>query len=298
MRALPSLKSLRCFEAAARRLSFTKAGAELGVSQSAVSHQIKLLEAELGLPLFRRLTRRLELTRAGHELLDAVAPAFEAIAQRVETLRQNAPGDAIALSLTFPIGAKWLAKCLREFLQAHPGIDVRLHYSQELVDFAREPCDLAIRWGPGGWPGLTAERLLPAALVPVAQAGAGALEPSRTPLLHEDSHEDWARWFDAAGLDPAAARRGTVVGDPLTLMEAAADGAILCRVALAVEELAAGRLVPLSDLAIDRERAYWLVYPKRALERPIVRALRDHLLAAAAADRARLDKALAALAPL
>ena len=297
-RRLASLNGLRAFEASARHLSFTKAAEELGISQSAVSHQIKLLEAELAIGLFRRLTRRLELTREGHELFATVAPAFESIAARLSALRQGAARDSISLSLTFPIGAKWLAKRLREFLQDRADVDVRLHYSQDLVDFQREQCDLAIRWGDGDWPGLEVDRLLPAALLPAAKARLESPDFTRIPLLHEDSTEDWARWFAAAGLNPAAARRGTIIGDPLTLMEAAADGAILCRVALAIEELAEGRLVPLSDLAIDRDLAYWLVYPPHALARPIVATLRDHLCAAAAKDRALLDHTLALTPPL
>ncbi len=298
-RPLPSLTALRAFEAAGRHLSFKRAAEELSVSQSAISHQVRSLEGHLGVRLFERLTRRLRLTPEGGALFTVVNSALDDLSRGVERLRHGQTSSSLTLSLTYPIGAKWLAPHLGSFVRGHPDIDVRLHYSQALVDFVGEGCDLAIRWGTGGWWHLEVERLLPATLVPVCspelrramRPGPGPEDLHGQVLLHEDGYEDWCRWFEAAGLDPAAARRGPIVEDPLTLIQAAVagDGVTLSRLPLILDELAAGRLVRLFDLSIERDHAYWLVYPAKALERPLVAALRDHLLGAAERDGRRLD---------
>jgi LysR family glycine cleavage system transcriptional activator len=298
-RPLPSLTALRAFEAAGRHLSFKRAAEELRVSQSAISHQVRALEGHLGLRLFERLTRRLRLTPEGGALFTVVNSALDELSRGVESLRRGPTTSSLTLSLTYPIGAKWLAPHLGSFVRRFPDVDVRLHYSQALVDFAREGCDLAIRWGLGGWRNLEVERLLPADLVPVCSPERlAAIRPGANPedlqgqvLLHEDGYEDWCRWFEAAGLDPADARRGPIIEDPLTLIQAAVagDGVTLSRLPLVLDELAAGRLVRLFGLSIERDHAYWLVYPAQALERPLVGALRDHLLAAAAEDNRKLN---------
>ncbi len=153
-RRLPPLNALRAFEAGARHLSFTKAAEELHVTQAAVSHQVKLLEKDLGVSLFRRMTRKLALTEAGRALMGVAGEALDAIAGEAARLRDAPGGRTLSLSLIPTFGVKWLAQRLGRFWAAHPDIDLRLHHSIHLVDFARDEVDAAVRWGGGAWPGV------------------------------------------------------------------------------------------------------------------------------------------------
>ena len=166
-RRLPPLNALRAFEAGARHLSFTKAAEELFVTQAAVSHQVKLLEQDLGVALFRRMTRKLALTAEGRRLLGPVGAALDAIAEAAGALRAGAGGGTLTLSLTPTFGVRWLAPRLGRFWTAYPEIELRLQHSIHLIDFARDEIDAAVRWGSGVWPGLDVVYLMPAGLVPV-----------------------------------------------------------------------------------------------------------------------------------
>jgi LysR family transcriptional regulator, glycine cleavage system transcriptional activator len=160
-RRLPPLNSLRAFEAGARHLSFTRAADELHVTQAAVSHQVKALEDHLGVRLFRRLTRRLALTEEGRALLPAVSEAFDRIAEAAERIGRDAGRSrTLTVSVTPSFGARWLVHRLGRFWREHPGIELRLHHSIQLVDFDRDDVDMAVRWGRGGWSGLAAEFLI------------------------------------------------------------------------------------------------------------------------------------------
>src|SRR6266702_2729049 len=150
-RSLPPLNALRAFEAAARHLSFTAAAAELNVTQAAISHQIKGLEERLGLPLFRRLPRRLILTEAGQALLPELRDAFSRMALAIERVTARSAGGTLTVSSMTTVVIGWLLPLLPRFQAAHPEIDVRLMTSQRMVDFAREDIDVAIRFGGGKW---------------------------------------------------------------------------------------------------------------------------------------------------
>ncbi len=296
-RRLPPLNALRAFEAGARHLSFTRAAQELHVTQAAVSHQVKALEDHLGVALFRRLTRRLVLTEAGRSLHPAVGEAFDGIAEAVQRLRGGEAGRTVTVSLTPSFGARWLSQRLGRFWAAHPQIDLRLHHSVHLADFRREEVDLAVRWGRGSWPGLTAEFLMRAGFTPVCSpALLEGAHPLRAPadlrfhtLLHEEQHtEDWAQWLMAAGVEGVDPRRGQVIDDPSILDRATLEGqgVALGTTSLIGQHLAAGRLVRPFDLDLETEFAYYLVYPPKALERPKVRAFRDFLMSESGADEA------------
>lgn len=294
-RRLPPLNALRAFEAAARHLSFTTAANELHVTQAAISYQIRVLEQNLNVPLFRRFTRRLELTSAGETLLPVVASALDRIAEAADRLRPPEASQVLTISLTPSVSAKWLVQRLGRFWHAHREIELRLHHSFHYVDFAREGVDVAIRLGNGAWPDLSVDYLLPANLVPVCSPrlletthplGAPA-DLARQTLLHETDYEMWARWLRAADLDWIDPRHGPIIDEPSVLIQAAIDGegVAICRMALVCDDLAAGRLVRPFDLSLDTGSAYYIVCPPRLAALPNVAAFRRYLLAEAAQVR-------------
>ena len=233
MACLPSLNGLRAFEAAARHLSFTRAAAELNVTQTAISHQIRRLEEQLGMPLFVRRNRALELTREAEDYLPAVRAAFEDLRRATERLRRPEREGLLTVSTTASLAAKWLVTRVAAFQDANPGIEVRITTSSHLVDFRREEVDMAVRYGRGNWPGLRAEWLMAEDMFPVcspallrreaaAQAG-GSRQP------HAAARHGVARGLAAladrrrpAGL--ARARRGLSFDQSFMAIQAAVEG--------------------------------------------------------------------------
>jgi LysR family glycine cleavage system transcriptional activator len=290
-RRLPPLNALPDFEAAARHLSFTKAAEELNVTHGAVSRQVKSLEEYLGVPLFRRLNRALRLTNEGQRYAQSVRELLDALAETTRRLRRTKETRGLTVSTTYSF-TSWLVPRLGRFRAAHPDIDVRLQANDQLVDFARDNVDLAIRYGRGQYPGLVTERLIDDDYAPVASP---ALLKGRHPLkkptdlrnhvlLHEEMNEvDWRMWLMAAGVDGIGASRGPIFSHSNMAIQAAirGEGVALGRTPLIQEELAAGQLVRLFDLRLKAEMAYYVACPARALERPAVRAFRDWLLAEA-----------------
>ena len=214
---LPALSALRTFEAAARHLSFTRAADELHVTQAAVSHQIKALETDLGVSLFRRLNRRLLLTEEGQLLMPSVRRAFDELTAGVERVRERCCGGALTISTTPSVAANWLASRLGRFQALRPEFEIRLMATPRLIDFAREGVDCGIRYGFGNWPDLLAERLFSATLTPVCSPRLlEGPEPLRAPadlarhtLLHAfDDMDDWRLWLRAAGVPEIDPVRG------------------------------------------------------------------------------------------
>src|SRR5262249_9139156 len=150
---------LRVFEAAGRLLSFTRAADELHVTQAAVSHQIRSLEEQLGQALFKRSTRRLELTAAGQRLLPAATSAFTTLERAIGDLRRSKA--TLAITTTPFVGARWLAPRLGRFAARHPEIELSIRHTNAVLDLAAEGLDIAIRTGAGRWPGLVAHRIGP-----------------------------------------------------------------------------------------------------------------------------------------
>src|SRR5437879_9609568 len=167
LRRLPPLNALRSFEAAARHESFTRAAEELCVTQGAVSHQVKALEAELGIKLFNRERQRLIITESGREYLAIVRDALDRIAMGTERLVQRQNSGALTVSTSPDFAAKWLVHRLGRFAEAHPEIDLRVSATMHHVDFAREDVDIAVRHGDGNWPGHDVMRLSPEQLFAV-----------------------------------------------------------------------------------------------------------------------------------
>ena len=170
---LPSLNALRAFEAAARHGSLSQAAAELHVTHSAVSHQIKALEAELGVTLFRRVGRGVAANAIGQQLEAALSDAFAPIGRAVLQARHGDRAGIVTISVEPSFAIRWLVLRLGRFRAANPEIDLRLSATADLADFSREDVDVAIRHGRGGWPGLDAERLMDARVSGVQPEPAG-----------------------------------------------------------------------------------------------------------------------------
>src|SRR3954464_8411049 len=204
-RQLPPLNALRAFEAAARSESFTRAAEELCVTQGAVSHQVKALEATLGVKLFNRERQRLTMTEAGREYLAVVRDALDRIALATDRLMQRQSSGVLTVSTSPDFAAKWLVTRLGRFAESHPEIDLRVSATMHHVDFAREDVDLAVRHGDGNWPGLEVARLSTEELFTVCSPKLldRINSPSdllNLPLLHFEDRSNWTRWFEAAGI--------------------------------------------------------------------------------------------------
>jgi LysR family glycine cleavage system transcriptional activator len=293
-RQLPSLSALRAFEAAARFESFKQAAEELHVSPTAVSHQIKLLERDLGQRLFVRRVRQVRLTEAGRVLQAGLGEAFDRMAAATAQCRRSTERATVTVGLGPIVASKWLSPRLSRFWQRYPDIDLRLHHSPRAVDFRESDVDLMIAWGEGDWRGVEVEELLRIRVTPVFSprllSGGRTLESPEDlagfALIHQRDHGAWQDWFAAAGLAPEAARRGVVIEDAHVGLQTAVagQGVALGTLPFIDDELAAGRLVRPFDLAVEPQRAYYLVYPKAALAAAACRNLRDWLVEEAGAD--------------
>jgi LysR family glycine cleavage system transcriptional activator len=293
--SLPSLNALQAFEAAARHGSFTVAAGELGVTQTAVSHQVKSLEEELGVSLFRRSPRRLTLTAEGQAWAAELRSIFQRLRDANQRLRAAALArrPVVAVTTIPSFGARWLVPRLGRFLAQHPDVDVHISPSERLVDFGVEPFDVGIRYGRGRYPGLMAQKLADDAWVVVsAPALAGAVRAPRDllrkTLLADDHPSAWADWFLARGVRGAPEKTSRFT-DSSMLVEAASrgQGVAIARWSLAVDELESGRLVRLFPRVplLATESSYHLVGPRESLRKPHVAAFRDWVCAEAASLR-------------
>lgn len=294
-RSLPALVSLRAFEAAARRLSFTLAAQELFVTQSAVSHHIQRLEAELGVALFERRTRAVALTAAGQAYYKRVHAAFELLRQGTDEIRAPSPArHTLRIGLLASFATRWLAPRLPAFAASHPDIDLQLQPDIGLADVAGGEVDAAIRYGRGVWPGVRARLLMTERLSVVCAPGllAGRKRPRvpadllRHPLLasHAKQPFEWDAWARRHGLDLGRAQ--TVrLHDYNIVVEAAlaGQGLAMGRHRLIAAQMASGALVEaLPGTALEDPRiGWWFVTPRGALSEP-VQALHDWLAQAAA----------------
>ncbi|MEJ6000733.1 LysR substrate-binding domain-containing protein [Paucibacter soli] len=287
-RHLHHLNALRCFEAAARLLSFTQAAAELHVTQAAVSHQVRALEQALGQPLFERRPRQVRLTAAGERLVGVLSNSFDRIDELLGQLKQSErqAQQSLQLAVTPSFSSRWLMPRLPRFWDAHPEIELHLHHSTQGDALSRGTAEAAVVWAlepPPRPAGLWAQRLFGTALTPVCSPAL----PRQTqpldspaalrhyPLLHEDSHADWARWMRAAGLADMPVHQGQLIDDSNALLMAAmaGRGLALGRLALIEDELRAGRLLRPFALSIAAEGAYWLLAAPTLAERPHFQAL-------------------------
>ena len=290
---LPSLNGLRAFEAAARHLSFTQAAAELNVTQTAISHQIRRLEEELGIRLFVRQNRALALTPKARDYLPGVRAAFNDLRLATDRLLRKDDDNVLTISTLASLAAKWLLPRLTAFQEAHPGIDVRITTSTGLVDFKGGDVDAAIRYGRGHWPGLRAEWLMADEVFPVCSpALLTGKRPLRRPedlrdhvLLHNTNNsDDWRLWLTASGLPADISKQPGITFDLILMtVQAAIDGIGIAmgRTSYVQDDIAKGQLVVPFEIALPADAGFYLVSPEATADPPKLRAFRNWLTAAA-----------------
>ncbi|MEO5694492.1 MAG: transcriptional regulator GcvA [Usitatibacter sp.] len=307
------LNALRAFEAAARHLSFKNAARELHVTAGAVGHQVKLLEDHLGVPLFRRLTRALELTPEAHILLPRVQDGLDTLIDAVERLRLREDSEALTVLAPPNFAARWLVPRLSRFTSSHPNLDLHIASRPAMIDGrgdsdvipihgAREDAPLAmVRFGDGHYPGAHVDEVFSAVYVPVCSPKllAGA-HPLRRPddlrhhtLLHDDTvleegaRPSWNDWLESVGIRGIDASRGPHFSDASLSLEAALEGmgVALAMKPLVRSEIEAGRLVVPFDISAPASYSYYLVTPEGSRGGGTVSDFRKWLLAEAEPEK-------------
>lgn len=304
---LPPLNALRAFEIAARHLSFKLAAEELSVTPTAISHQIRGLEEDLGVPLFRRLTRALELTPEGEAMLPKLREAMAAIAASVEAVRALRPVSRLSVVAPPSFASRWLVPRLHRFSRLRPDVELHLASATKAIDASDagglgvEPppprgdgAQLWIRFGSGRYPGYRTDWLFePEYTAVCSPALLRAKIPLRQPsdlqrhnLIYDDTVPDsrerptWVQWLEAAGVPAVRPEAGLHFSDSGLAIAAALDGlgvALLSK-PLVAAEVAAGRLVVPFDIGVRRRFAYYVVTPEATAEVPTVAAFRAWLL--------------------
>jgi LysR family glycine cleavage system transcriptional activator len=292
---LPPLNALRAFEAVARHASFARAAAELSVTPGALSHQVRGLEAQLGVVLFERQARGVALTAPGRVLFPGLQSAFALVRDSVDALRASSAHDRVLVVSTPPgFTSKWLAPRLYRFAQAHPDIELRIASSAAYANLSTDGVDLAVRSIPGGAapdPSLDHEKLIDDDLVVVCspkllpRLGRSRRRPDlrQAPLIHDDQLAGrpevptWVDWCRAAGVPRVDMRRGLRFSSAEHAIEAAIQGAglLLTHAILAHDEIASGRLVVPFDVVLPGGRAYFLVQRKPMRPRAADLAFRE-----------------------
>ncbi|RUW95316.1 LysR family transcriptional regulator [Mesorhizobium sp. M8A.F.Ca.ET.208.01.1.1] len=294
---LPPLGAIRVFEAASRLGSFTKAAEELGMTQSAASYQIKVLEERAGTPLFVRKTRQIALTEAGEQLAPHASGAFSALADAWVATKGGATG-VLSVTTVQTFASTWLAVRLGAFQLMHPDLAVKVDTSSRLADFGRDGMDIGIRTGTGKWPGLAAHYLFKADYTPMlsprlVRSVGGIRRPEDLYKLPLCCSTDpwWKIWFEAAGarFEPDRIIAGPELGtQAYDAMAALTDQgvAILTR-NLYSSLLATGQLIqPFEAMGSDGD-GYWLVHSESRRNTPKIRLFRDWVLAETADVRER-----------
>ncbi|PVE23393.1 LysR family transcriptional regulator [Microvirga sp. KLBC 81] len=293
---LPPMSAVRVFEAAARHQSFTRAAEELGMTQAAVSYQIKMLEDRVGAPLFVRMPRQVTLTARGQQLAPAVTEAFNALRAAFAGV-EEAVQSVLSITTLSTFASNWLIPRLGRFQQLFPNIAVQISVAQHVVDLAQSEFDVGIRSGDGEWPGLEAHLLFPNHFTPVCSPdlirGAELKEPVdilKFPII-SPSDPWWKDWFTVAGVPNIDLSRrldnslGVQQFEGMAAM--AGQGFALINPYFFPADLAAGRLVQPFNLMATSSRGYWLVYPKARRRSPKIEAFRDWILSEVAGDAER-----------
>lgn len=299
-RFLPSTSLLQAFETAARLESFTAAAAELNLTQSAVSRQIRLLEDMLGSQLFVRERQTVRLTVAGRNYAREIRNALQLIAAATLRFRANPSGGTLDLAILPTFGTRWLAPRLPEFIAVHPGVTINLTTRLAPFDFQFDSVDAAIHFGRPEWPGAELERLMGEVVVPACSprmkadfAFAAPGDLSAAPLLHMASRPDaWENWFAAHGV--ARDRLTGMLFDQFATATQAAIagmGVALLPKFLIGPELQRGDLVEAVDGPAESAESYWLAWPTNRAAYPPLVAFRQWLHEVIAREAARADAA-------
>ena len=298
---LPSLNALRAFEAAARHRSLTNAARELNVTPAAISHQVKALEADLGIGLLRRIKGEFQLSETARAALPGLRAGFDQIAEAARRLRGDDADRFLTISVGATFATTWLVRRIGNFTESFPDIDVRLQTTDRLADFARDGVDVGIRFGRGVYPGCEAIRLFDEEIFPVCSPDFAARKsPLETPadlatrtLLHVDWTRDggsetldWEMWLRAAGARSVDHTRGLRFSHSSIALQMAIDGrgVALGSNSLVSDDLKAGRLIRLFDVALPVNFAYYLTYPEETADSPKIVAFRDWILSQTSAD--------------
>jgi len=299
-RRLPSPNGLVGFEAVARHLSFTRAAGELGVSQAAASRQVKLLEEDLGLALFDRDGRRVKLTPAGEQLLAAVTMGLGHIAATSDALRKRSHGPQLSIATTIAFASFWLMPRLGRFHALHPRHELRLVSSDNAADWQAEGTDLVVAYGIGRWPGYEGVRLFDDSVLAVCHPDylGGRPAPRRAAdllgetLLHMEARAaswlSWHDWLQGCGVRPPRRLAGPTFSSYTITIQAALDGrgVALGWRRLIAPRLAEGTLVQVTDGVLRPRDGYHLLTAQRLAGDARARALREWILAEAAAEEA------------
>ena len=299
---------LRAFEAVARHLNFRAAAEEMALTQSAVSRQIQSLEEEVGVGLFLRHTRAVELTSAGAQLLLAVQQSLPRIDMAVRQIRQSAGRKSVSLTTFASFASMWLIPRLEAFQRDNPEIDIRIDASDVAVDLEVADVDIALRYGPREVMPPTAVRLFGENLTPVASPWLiKSSPPIKTPeditrftlIEAGDAHRThlewltWRRWFEVNGLERAQPKRWLYFNDAYQMVQAAltGQGVVLARSSLIAESLANGDLIEvLPQHRMDSPMSYWLIAGPRNALRPEIKAFWDWLLLQAGTTRGTIGE--------
>jgi LysR family glycine cleavage system transcriptional activator len=305
-RALPSLTALRSFEAAARHHSFRRAAEELGITQSAVSHQVAALEEALKVTLFRRVSRGIELTEAGAQFYPYLRDGFDRIAQGASLVSRAEIGGDLTVQVYVTVAVRWLVPRIHLFQARHPGILVRFHTRDFHWEFDPAFADIGmISTTKPDNPDLAYTRLFDAKLIPVctpgiAQAGMGIRQPAdlvnHALLQVYTAVEDWHVWLDAAGLPQLKGRAAAKYDSYLLAIEAAIDGQGIALVPhfLAAPDIKSGRLVQLFGHDVKQPARWYLTCLKERAEEPRIRRFREWVIELVAEDPVIAPKSAAA----
>lgn len=288
---LPPLNLFRVFDAAARCGSFTDAAAELCVTPSAVSQQIRQLEDFLEVRLFRRLPRRIELTREGTALADVAHEALSMLGRVCERIIDPDLPSVLCVNAAPAIASRWLVPRLKRFMQQYPKIRITLLASSDPVDFDRQDIDVAIRWGNGHWPGVLATPLGAEPIFPVCSPSLleaeGPIESpqalTRHTLLQVVNSGYWSEWFEAAGARGISFADTLYFSEPGLMLEAVAQGQGigLASYLLVQSDLRSGRLVRPFATELQTEEGFYLLSSPAFANKPAIAEFREWLVAEA-----------------
>jgi LysR family transcriptional regulator, glycine cleavage system transcriptional activator len=293
MSRLPPLNALKAFEAAARHLSFTRGAEALNVSQSAISHQVRLLESHMGKPLFRRSPSGLVLTEVGVTLFDSVHEAFGIIMAAVSEANPGPQDELITLTLRPFLSFNWLSPKLSQFYERYPDKKIKLHHRNNNIDLENDDFDLAIVLGDGNWPGMQVDFLIPCELTPLCSPRfcSDDEKPQQLSdlkiktLLDEGDHAKWERWLALAGDTNPGARRHVFIDDTNVRIQAAikGQGIVLSNPKLLSPEIENGNLVAPFDIMLT-DYNYYIVCKKNKAKKRKTKILRDWLIEQATAS--------------
>lgn len=289
----PPLNALRAFGAVGRHLSFGRAAEELHVTAAAVSQQIKNLEGFLGVQLFRRHGRRIALTEAGRQLLPGIEKGFGELEDALRPFSTPSKATYISCSTVGAFAARWLVPRLQRWMAAYPDIDIRISAFRDVIDFAEQDIDLAIRLVTGEESVLHSEFLLQERVVPMCSP---TLLDSEFPLRHPSDlrhhqlihftpqagqlNTRWADWMDIAGVDDVDPNRGIFLNEGAAALNAAVagQGVVLAPSGIAGQEIEASTLIIPFEIELPTHLAWYIIMPEANLARPEIVAFKEWLL--------------------